>query len=201
VRWAGAGCTGGRPGWADRVLGHKAIRPVILEARAADEAGRPTGEDETQVARIEATTHIEAPRERVWEVVTDWEGQARWMVDARSVEVLGERREGPGVVLRCRTDIAGLVVTDDMETIEWREGEAIGMHHLGRLIRGVGTFELEPTRHGVQFTWWEELEVPFGDLGDAFAGVFVTPFVTRTFRRSLAALKRICESTAVRPVS
>lgn len=37
------------------------------------------------MARIQTTTHIEAPVERVWDVLTAWEGQPRWMRDARSV--------------------------------------------------------------------------------------------------------------------
>lgn len=152
------------------------------------------------MARIEAHTHIEAPPERVWEVLLDWEGQSRWMQDAKDVEVLTEHREGLGVTLRVKTDIAaGIVVTDDMTTVEWVEHQRIGMRHLGRIIQGVGAFELEPTPHGTYFTWWEEVAVPFGDLGHAVAEFVFGYTVERVFRRSVAALKRVCESPAVRP--
>jgi carbon monoxide dehydrogenase subunit G len=161
---------------------------------------RPPAQEAGALARIEAITHIEADPARVWDVLTDWEGQSRWMRDARSVEVTSPHREGTGVVLRVPTDIAGVVVTDEMETTEWVEHRTIGVRHLGRLIRGVGAFELEPTRHGTKFTWWEEAEVPGGDLGDALVGVLLVPRIRKTFRTSLAALKRVCESTSVRPV-
>jgi uncharacterized membrane protein len=148
------------------------------------------------VARIEATTHIEAPLERVWEVLIDWEAQPVWMVDARSVEVLTAHREGAGVLLRCRTDIAGgLVITDDMETTEWSEHKVIGVRHLGQVIRGVGAFELEPTSVGVHLVWWEEMDAPLGPLGEAVATVAIAPYVRRVFRSSLANLKRVCELT------
>jgi carbon monoxide dehydrogenase subunit G len=153
----------------------------------------------TSVARIEASTHIEAPVSAVWAVLLDWEGQAAWMVDARAVEVLSDRREGPGVVLSVATDIAGLVVTDTMETTEWEHERVIGVRHTGWLIQGVGAFELVPTAAGTHFTWWEEVEAPLGPLGEAAATLVVAPLVRRVFRRSLANLKRVSESRAVRP--
>lgn len=152
------------------------------------------------MARIEATTHIEAEPARVWEVLVDWERQPRWMRDARSVTVQSPHREGVDVVVRCRTDIAGgLVVNDDMVTTEWKEPEVMAVRHVGRLIRGVGAFELSPTPYGTRFTWWEEVDAPFGPLGEAVANVALVPAVRRVFRSSLAALKRVCESTSIRP--
>ncbi len=146
------------------------------------------------MARIEETVHIEAPPAVVWRVLVDWEAQPRWMVDARSVTVLSPQREGAGVVLRCRTDIvAGLVITDDMVVTDWHEGVTVGVRHLDWLMAGVGAFELEPTRHGTRMTWWEELDPPFGVVGDTVAGVLAVPHVRRVFRRSLANLKRVCE--------
>ncbi|HVM18369.1 MAG TPA: SRPBCC family protein [Egibacteraceae bacterium] len=145
------------------------------------------------MARIEVATHVEAPRERVWQVLTDWEGQPDWMVDASSVRVLGERRSGAGVQLRCRTNILGALVDDDLEITEWDEPSVLGVRHLGWVIRGVGAFELAPTAHGCHVTWWEEAQVPFGAVGDAAAGIVVVPWVTRVFRRSLARLKRVAE--------
>ena len=146
------------------------------------------------MARIEAVTHVEAPVPRVWERLVDWERQADWMVDARSVSVLSEAREGVGVELRCRTGILGVVVNDDLSVTEWQEPWVLGVRHLGLLVRGVGAFELAPTAYGTRLEWWEEAEAPGGVVGDALAGVLVVPWVTRVFRRSLARFKRVCES-------
>lgn len=152
------------------------------------------------MARIEASTHIEAPVARVWAVLLDWEAQPAWMEDARSVVVTSAHREGPGVVLRCRTDLAfGIVVDDEMETTEWAEHRVIGVRHTGWLVRGVGAFELEPTEAGVHLTWWEEVDAPLGPVGELVATLVVAPLVLRVFRRSLGNLKRVCESRAVRP--
>lgn len=146
------------------------------------------------MARIEATTHVEAPLQRVWEVLVDWERQADWMVDVRSLAVLTEAREGLGVTVRCRTNILGFLVNDELEVTEWAPPTTLGMRHLGPLIQGAGAFELTETPYGTRVLWWEEAHVPLGSLGDAVAGVVVVPWVTRVFRRSLARLKRLCEA-------
>ena len=146
------------------------------------------------MARIEAVTHVEAPVARVWERLIDWERQSEWMVDARSVAVLSEAREGVGVELRCRTNILGFVVNDDLSVTEWTEPSVLGVRPLGLLVRGVGAFELSETPYGTRLEWWEEAEAPGGAVGDALAGVLIVPWVTRVFRRSLARFKRVCEA-------
>lgn len=149
---------------------------------------------ERLVARIEATTHVEAPPQRVWDVLVDWERQADWMVDARSVTVLSPQREGRGVVVRCRTNIVGFVVNDDLEVTEWDEPAILGVRHRGPVLQGVGAFELTETPYGTRLLWWEEADAPLGAIGDAVAGLVLVPWVNRVFRRSIARLKRVCES-------
>ncbi|MDQ3528484.1 MAG: SRPBCC family protein [Actinomycetota bacterium] len=152
------------------------------------------------MARVEVAVHIQAPPERVWDVLVDWENQPRWMVDARQVRVVSSHREGLGVVLRCPTNIAaGIVVTDVLVVTEWQPQRRIAVRHDGWLIRGYGAFELAPSAGGTDFTWWEEIEAPLGPLGEAVAKALAVPHVSRVFRRSLAGLQRQCEGPAGRP--
>ena len=152
------------------------------------------------MARIEATTHIEAPPARVWEVLVDWEAQPRWMVDARSVRVTSAARTGVDVTIMCVTGIvAGLTVRDPMCVTEWDEHSILGVQHLGEIIRGVGAFELDATPHGAAVVWWEEIVMPFGAVGEAVGDMLVAPYVDQAFRRSLSGLKRVAESRSVRP--
>lgn len=149
--------------------------------------------------RVSVDTHIEAPAERVWQVLVDWDLQPRWMVDARTVEVIGDRREGVGTQLRCPTELVfGLVVTDHLEVVEWEPPRLLGVRHTGPVIHGVAAFELEPTPHGTHLRWWEEIDPPLGPVG-ALGGMLVEPLVRRLFRRSLAGLKRVVEHRSVRP--
>lgn len=149
--------------------------------------------------RVAVETHIEAPIERVWEVLTDWEAQPRWMADARAVEVVGERREGVGTQLRCPTELAfGLVIVDHLEVVEWEPPRLLGVRHTGPIIHGVAAFELTSTPHGTHLRWWEEIDPPLGPVG-ALGGLAAEPLVRRLFHRSLAGLKRVVEHRSVRP--
>ncbi|MDQ3343646.1 MAG: SRPBCC family protein [Actinomycetota bacterium] len=151
------------------------------------------------MARVEVCVHIEAPPERVWDVLVDWENQPRWMVDARGVRVVSRHREGVGVVLHCPTNIiAGIVVTDVLVITEWQPQRRIGVRHDGWLIRGSGAFELAATAGGTRFTWREQIDAPLGPLGEVAARTLAVPHVRRVFRRSLAGLRRTCEDRGVR---
>ena len=146
------------------------------------------------MARIQEVTHVEAPVDRVWDLLVDWERQPEWMVDIRGIEVTTPARTGVGVRLHCRTNILGVVVDDNLAVTEWEEPVVLGVAHVGPVLRGVGAFELTPTRYGTRLEWWEEAEVPLGSIGDAVAGVLVVPWVSRVFRRSLSRFKRVCEA-------
>lgn len=129
----------------------------------------------------------------------DWESQAEWMQDAKSVTVVSPHRTGVGVTLEVPTTIAlGLVVTDRMEVTEWVEGRRIGVRHTGSVITGSGAFELTPSRlpdgaEGTIFTWQEDIDVPLGRVGDAVARYTAVPLVSFIFRRSLRALTQFAE--------
>lgn len=151
------------------------------------------------MARVEERVHIHRPADRVWDLLTDWEAQPDWMVDARSVTVTSPHRSGVGVTIDVPTTIAlGLTVLDVMEVTEWVEGRKIGVRHTGRVIKGSGAFEVAPTHlpnggEGTIFTWTEDIDAPLGRLGDLVATYTAVQVVAFVFRRSLRALKRVAE--------
>lgn len=149
--------------------------------------------------RVAVDTHVEASPQQVWDVLVEWDSQPQWMVDARTVEVLGDRRQGVGTRLRCPTDLAfGLVVDDVLEVVEWHPPHLLGVRHTGTVVRGVAAFELQATPHGTHVRWWEEIDPPLGPLG-WLGGRVAAPLVRRVFRRSLARLKRLVERRRGRP--
>jgi uncharacterized membrane protein len=64
--------------------------------------------------RLEVSVEAAAPPQVVWDVLTHWERQSEWMLDAKSVEVLTPQREGVGVTIRCPTNLLGVTVEDVM---------------------------------------------------------------------------------------
>jgi uncharacterized membrane protein len=144
------------------------------------------------MALLRVTTHIDVPPARVWDVLLDWEGSAAWMVDATTVRVLGEQREGVGARVEAVTTIAGIALTDVMEVTRWETGRLIQVHHRGWPIRGVAWFEIAPSGDGTRFDWAEELDPPLGPLGELGALV-LRRGIERVLRRSLVKLRRIAE--------
>jgi carbon monoxide dehydrogenase subunit G len=147
--------------------------------------------------RLEITREVAAPRAVVWRVLTRWEQQAEWMLDAKAVEVLTPQRTGEGVTLRCPTNLLGVVVEDVMRVTGWEEPSYLEVTHLGRVITGDGAFVLEELdERRTRITWWEQIDPPLGAFGEWGASRIARPVLARIFGRSLARLGRLAEDEA-----
>lgn len=147
--------------------------------------------------RLEVDVPIDAPRAVVWAVLTDWERQADWMVDAVAVHVLTPHREGEGVTVRVPTRLLGLTVQDVMRVTGWVEQQRLEVVHLGRVITGSGAFVLaDDPRGGTHVTWEECIDPPLGALGEWVATRVLLPVLRRVFRRSLHRLAVLAERSA-----
>lgn len=147
--------------------------------------------------RLEVERHADAPRDVVWDVLTQWERQPEWMLDAKSVEVLTPEREGVGVTIRCPTNLMGVTVEDVMRVTAWRDREELEVTHLGRVITGTGAFLLSDAPDGgTRIAWWEVVDPPLGAFGEWGATTFVLPVLKRIFGRSLSRLARLAEEEA-----
>ena len=103
---------------------------------------------------------IEAPIERVWAALADWESQGDWMLQTR-VDVTSDIREGVGTTIAAFTGIGKLGVMDHMVVTSWQPPNICDVLHTGKIIKGTGRFELvvidaDTTR----FNWSEEILAP-----------------------------------------
>lgn len=146
--------------------------------------------------RLEVDRHVAAPVDVVWDVLVDWERQSDWMLDARRVDVVTPYREGLGVTIHVPTSLLGVPVLDVMRVTGWDPPHRLEATHLGRVIRGVGAFELAAEGPGTRLSWWEEVEAPFGRLGDLGARAAL-PVLHRIFATSLRRLAAQAEEAAV----
>jgi uncharacterized membrane protein len=150
--------------------------------------------------RLEVEQVVGAPREDVWQVLTEWERQPEWMLDAKSVEVLTPVRAGVGTTIRCPTNLLGATVQDVMRVTAWEPPSRLAVVHLGRVITGSGAFELhedEPARTRV--VWWEEIDPPLGRVGEWGATRVALPVIERIFARSLGRFARLVEALYPQP--
>jgi polyketide cyclase/dehydrase/lipid transport protein len=143
---------------------------------------------------IRSTIAIDAPIERVWKVLTDVEGQPRWMDDMNSVRVLTAPPIGVGTRAEGKIRIFGIGVLDPITITAFEPPHRFAVGHEGQ-FRGEGLVELESGVDGnTTIARWEETIIPpyLPHLG----GIVLTPILRLVFQRDLANLRELVESGA-----
>lgn len=111
------------------------------------------------------TIEIDAPIETVWREIIDWEGQSEWMLatrvydDQNSPIGIGHRLRAFTGLFSKRSKLIG--VMDEMVVSAWQPPNLARVEHVGRVIKGYGTFTLsELGGHRTKFDWFEEINAP-----------------------------------------
>jgi Polyketide cyclase / dehydrase and lipid transport len=117
------------------------------------------------------SVNIEAPVDQVWQKMVDWEGQSEWMLSTR---VYDDQSSPDGVGHRLRAFTGPMArwnrifgVMDEMVVSQWKPPHFCRVEHVGKIIRGYGTFTLTNReiydggiRQFTHFDWFEEIEAP-----------------------------------------
>jgi uncharacterized protein YndB with AHSA1/START domain len=141
--------------------------------------------------RISVRGVIGAPPGRVWAVLEDVEGQARWMPDVAWIRAVGPAR-GLGARFRVRTKVLGVpATTDEIEVTAWEPPHRLAVAHLG-FVRGWGEWRLRASRDGRRtlFEWDEELTMPPSTIGELALRLY-GPVQRAMLRRSIRNLARL----------
>lgn len=138
---------------------------------------------------IEVVDTLPGPPEVVWELLTDWEHQGDWMLEASGFEVIGEQREGVGVEAKATVRIGGLRTRDRIRVSMWEPPRILVIEHLG-WIKGAGEVQLVPIREGTRMRWRETLFAPriLGPVGRLGMRLFA-PLMQRIFQRDVKVLR------------
>ena len=127
---------------------------------------------------------IDAPIEKVWAALADWESQGEWMLQT-SVEVTSEIREGVGTSIAAFTGIGKLGIMDHMTVTSWNPPTICDVVHTGAIIKGTGRFELTAlSENSTRFDWSEEILAPRAIF------LLIAPGLYAGVRISLSALRR-----------
>ena len=103
---------------------------------------------------------IDAPIQKVWDSLADWERQGEWML-ATKIWVTSEIRVGVGTQIQALTGFGKLGILDVMRVTEWNPPVSADVVHTGSVIKGTGRFELismSPSQ--TRFNWSEEILAP-----------------------------------------
>jgi hypothetical protein len=144
------------------------------------------------MAEIALSVDVAAPPELVFDALTDWTGQGEWLAGTNVRVSRGDGRSVGSRIL-ARTAVGPLGFDDPMEITGWDRPRRVQVHHLGRVVKGDGVFEVEALADGTsRFHWVEWLEVPLGRLG-LVGFTVVRPLVARGILPSLRAFGRWAE--------
>lgn len=143
-------------------------------------------------ARVVADVEVDAPAQRVWDVLVAWDRHSEWMLATHMQDVSGDGAS-VGSRLAAVTGYGRLSFTDTMRIVEWDPPRRCVVEHTGALVRGTGVFELVPVPGGrTRVVWSEQLELPFGQVGRI--GSPVARVVSRAgLAFSLRRLARVAE--------
>jgi uncharacterized protein YndB with AHSA1/START domain len=127
---------------------------------------------------------IDAPIEKVWEALADWESQGDWML-LTNVEVTSEIREGVGTSIAAFTGVGKLGILDHMSVTSWNPPHDFDVVHTGKIIKGTGRFELTAlSPQSTRFDWSEEVLAPRALF------LLIAPGLYMGVRISLSTLRR-----------
>jgi carbon monoxide dehydrogenase subunit G len=140
---------------------------------------------------IEVRETLPGPPDVVWGLITDWEHQDDWMLEASGFEVTGDRREGVGVEVEATVRIAGIRTRDRIRVSMWEPPRLLVIEHLG-WVKGTGEIQLAPITEGTRMRWVETLFPPprLGSFGRAGLRT-LAPLMRRVFRRDLRVLQSL----------
>lgn len=104
---------------------------------------------------IAAQVTVRADAEQVWQAAMDWTRQGEWIWATRT-----HGGHGLGAPVVGRTGIGPFGFTDTMVITEWDPPRRCVVRHTGRIVRGVGIFEVSGAGPPCEFRWVERLQLP-----------------------------------------
>jgi hypothetical protein len=135
---------------------------------------------------------ISAPQTAVWKKIADWESQGEWMLQTK-VWVTSEKTSGVGTSIAAftgplykfypRMKSPGLL--DLMTVTKWEEPSRCDVVHVGKVLKGTGSFVLTQEGQSVtRFDWSETIEAP------RVIFMLIAPFLYAGVRISLQRFAR-----------
>ncbi|MGH2752124.1 MAG: SRPBCC family protein [Actinomycetota bacterium] len=147
---------------------------------------------------VELAETMPGPPDTVWRLITDWENQSDWMLEATDFVVTSPHREGPGVTAEATIRIGGITTRDSVEVVAWEPEKLLGIEH-GGWVSGRGEIHLTPLGSDRTHVFWiETLYPPLGVAGALGLAAF-KPLMARIFKRDLRVLQGLVRAASKTP--
>lgn len=139
--------------------------------------------------RVEVRVDVQAGIEEAFAAATDWPAQGRWIPFTR-VEVVAGDGQSVGTLVHAFTGVGRIGFLDVFRVTAWEPPHRVDVLHLGRLIRGPGSFRFVERGPGrTEVIWGEYLHLPLGRFVEV-AWPVVRPLVAAGLRVGLRRFAR-----------
>jgi acyl-CoA synthetase (AMP-forming)/AMP-acid ligase II/uncharacterized membrane protein len=147
--------------------------------------------------RVEAQCHIDAPREEIWEFITDPKNTPKYMEGLTRWDVEGEKDRGHGARYSMRWHIGSAEVGSLVEVVEYEEPDDMAWTSITGLDQR-GRWRLrDADGSGTKVTLRLTYQSPGTSILALFADQVSSPMVKRNLERSLERLKAHFEGGGV----
>lgn len=142
---------------------------------------------------LKISLHISAPCQDVWKKIANWQSQGDWMLQTK-VWVTSSHLEGVGTSIAAFTGplyksypkFKKFGLLDLMTVTRWEPPYRCDVEHVGKVLKGSGSFALTPvTDTETKFDWSETVIAPRALF------LLVAPFLYVGVRISLARFARL----------
>ena len=138
---------------------------------------------------ISARTYVDADQRSVFNAVTDWNLQSKWIF-ATKVTGNGNDSHQLGGKLEAFTGYGSFGFMDTMTITKWDPPHTCEVTHTGKIVKGSGLFEVSIENGKTYFTWTEYTELPFGIIGKA-GWIIVGPLTKIGMKISLRRFSKL----------
>ena len=146
------------------------------------------------MARLEKSIVINAPPEKVFAKIGDFEGMIEWNDVIKEVKITSKKRKGAGVTFH-QVAMAGETRTEsDAEVTEWIENERIDLRSTAGNLTFFGSNILKPVTGGTELTIVANYEMPYSILGKIIDKLKVSKDIEKNLESSNQNLKNLLES-------
>ena len=137
------------------------------------------------LSEFRARVTIEASVSQVWRELVNWESQGNWMALTKVTSSdKGADDSGIGTLIEAFTGVGPFGVLDKMKVTEWQPPTFCRVDHYGKIIKGIGEFELIEVDGKTRFEWFEKIEAPKPVL------LLIKPFILISVNYSLRKFAR-----------
>lgn len=137
------------------------------------------------LSEFRARVTIDAPVSQVWRELVNWESQGNWMALTKVTSSdKGADDSGVGTTIEAFTGVGPFGVLDKMKVTEWQPPTFCRVDHYGKIIKGIGEFELIEVGGKTRFDWFEKIEAPKLVL------LLIKPFILISVNYSLRKFAR-----------